>query len=133
MKKLNTKFLVTIFILAFSLIYAIPALLQNNEIFPDFMKKKSVRLGLDLQGGSQLLLQIETEEALKEKLLNLSEDLRIKFEENKIQANDISLDNKIVKLSLANQNDISKVTEILDDFQFIESRNDDLLIDINRY
>ena len=90
MKKLNTKFLVTIFILAFSLIYAIPALLQNDEIFPDFMKKKSVRLGLDLQGGSQLLLQIETEEALKEKLLNLSEDLRIKLEENKIQANDIS-------------------------------------------
>ena len=79
MKKLNTKFLVTILIIFFSFFYAIPALFQNYIVLPEFMEKKSVRLGLDLQGGSQLLLQIETGDALKEKLQNLSEDIRIKL------------------------------------------------------
>ena len=131
MKKLNTKFLVTILIVIFSLFHTIPILFQNKEMFPDFIEKKSVRLGLDLQGGSQLLLQIETEEALKEKLQNLSEDIRIKFQENNIIANDITSDNKVVKLQLQNENDISKVNRILDDFQFIDSNNDNMLIQLN--
>ena len=131
MKKLNTKFLVTILIVIFSLFHTIPILFQNKEMFPDFIEKKSVRLGLDLQGGSQLLLQIETEEALKEKLQNLSEDIRIKFQENNIIANDITSDNKVVKLQLQNENDISKVNRILDDFQFIDSKNDNMLIQLN--
>lgn len=131
MKKLNTKFLVTILIVIFSLFHTIPILFQNKEMFPDFIEKKSVRLGLDLQGGSQLLLQIETEEALKEKLQNLSEDIRIKFQENNIIANDITSDNKVVKLQLQNENDISKVNRILDDFQFIDLNNDNMLIQLN--
>ena len=131
MKKLNTKFLVTILIVIFSLFHTIPILFQNKEMFPDFIEKKSVRLGLDLQGGSQLLLQIETEEALKEKLQNLSEDIRIKFQENNIIANDITSDNKVVKLQLQNENDISKVNRILDDFQFIDFNNDNMLIQLN--
>ena len=131
MKKLNTKFLVTILIVIFSLFHTIPILFQNKEMFPDFIEKKSVRLGLDLQGGSQLLLQIETEEALKEKLQNLSEDIRIKFQENNIIANDITADNKVVKLQLQNENDINKVNRILDDFQFIDFNNDNMLIQLN--
>ncbi|MEC6997690.1 MAG: protein translocase subunit SecD [Pseudomonadota bacterium] len=131
MKKLNTKFLVTILIVIFSLFHTIPILFQNKEMLPDFIEKKSVRLGLDLQGGSQLLLQIETEEALKEKLQNLSEDIRIKFQENNIIANDITSNNKVVKLQLQNENDISKVNRILDDFQFIDFKNDNMLIQLN--
>ena len=80
MKKFNTKFLVTIFIVLFSFFYAVPVLFQNHITFPDFIEKKTIRLGLDLQGGSQLLLQVETAEALKEKLQNLSEDIRLKLE-----------------------------------------------------
>ena len=59
MKKLNTKFLVTIFILFFSLFNAIPALFQSFIIMPKFYENKSVRLGLDLQGGSQFCFKLK--------------------------------------------------------------------------
>ena len=39
MKKLNTKFLVTIFIVIFSLFHTIPILFQNKEMFSDFVEK----------------------------------------------------------------------------------------------
>ena len=76
MKKLNTKFLVTLFILFFSIFYAIPALFPNYKSILKFYDAKSIRLGLDLQGGSQLLLKVETEAALNEKLQNFQEDIR---------------------------------------------------------
>ena len=57
MRKVNTKFLVTLFILFFSIFYAIPALFQNYKFILKFYDAKSIRLGLDLQGGSQLLLK----------------------------------------------------------------------------
>ena len=104
MKNLNTKFLVTISIVFFSFFFAIPALFQNYKILPKFIDTKSIRLGLDLQGGSQLLLQIETREALREKLLNLSEDVRVKLEDNKI--------NLIYNISLGKKSKIKKISFI---------------------
>ena len=84
MRKLNNKLILTAFIVFFSFFYSIPVIFQNSKLLPDLLREKTIRLGLDLQGGSQLLLQIETEEALKEKLQNLLEDIRNKFQENEV-------------------------------------------------
>ena len=45
---------------------------QIINLFSKFYDAKSIRLGLDLQGGSQLLLKVETKAALNEKLQNFS-------------------------------------------------------------
>ena len=128
MKKLNTKFLVTLFIIFFSLLYAIPALFQNHKLFPKYFDAKSIRLGLDLQGGSQLLLQVETEAALNEKLQNFEEDIRNKLEENKFSFENISkVDNKII-ISFTNKNSLEKAFKINKDFPTLEFKRDDLLI-----
>ena len=90
-----------------------------------------MRLGLDLQGGSQLLLQIETGDALKEKLQNLSEDIRIKLEENEIFSTDISVVNEKVKISLNIEDDIKKAEKIINDFQSLEIERDNLFLQLN--
>ena len=82
MKKPSFKFLSTIGIIIFCLIYAIPALIPNIKNLPFDMNPHKIRLGLDLQGGSQLLLQVDSQVALKEKLETLADDIRIQFEEN---------------------------------------------------
>ncbi len=128
MKKSNTKFLVTIFIVLFSLFNAIPALFQSFIIMPKLFENKSVRLGLDLQGGSQLLLQIESIEALQEKLQNLSEDIRIKFDENKIFIDEISIVGNEVEIRLTSKDDLEKALSIIKDFQSTEYDNENNLI-----
>ncbi len=128
MKKLNTKFLVTLFIIVFSLLYAIPALFQNHKLFPKYFDAKSIRLGLDLQGGSQLLLQVETEAALNEKLQNFTEDIRNKLEENKFSFESISkVANRIV-ISFTNKSSLEKAIKINKDFPSLEFKRDKLLI-----
>ncbi len=128
MKNLNTKFLVTVFIIVFSLLYAIPALFQNHKLFPKYFDTKSIRLGLDLQGGSQLLLQVETEAALNEKLQNFTEDIRNKLEENKFSFENISIvANKII-ISFTNKNSLENAFKINKDFPTLEFKRDNLLI-----
>ena len=85
MKKLNTKFLVTLLILFFSIFYSIPAIFENHKSFPKFYDPKSIRLGLDLQGGSHLLLEVDTNTVLKEKSEYLVDDIRAALRKEKIK------------------------------------------------
>ena len=43
---------------------------------PNWWGKNKLKLGLDLQGGSQLLLQVETEKAIQERIQTQIEDIR---------------------------------------------------------
>ncbi len=131
MKKLNTKFLVTLFILFFSIFYSIPALFQNHSLFQKFYDAKSIRLGLDLQGGSQLLLQVETETAIKEKLQNFSEDIRAKLEERKFSFDNISQISNTIIVSFSNKESLENATSIMQDFPSLELDKEGLLMKLS--
>ena len=68
MKKYSFKFLSSIAIILFSLFFAVPSLIDVDSNLPSWMIKNKLKLGLDLQGGSQLLLQVETQKAIQEKM-----------------------------------------------------------------
>ena len=97
MRKVNTKFLVTLSILFFSIFYAIPALFPNHKFLSKFYDTKSIRLGLDLQGGTQLLLKVETEAALNE-IANLAYRVR----EIGIQADNAALLSSTMEVAALN-------------------------------
>ena len=61
-------------------------------------------------------MQIETEEALKEKLQNLSEDIRNKFQENEVAVSNISLDDKMINVKIESQQNINKASDNLGRF-----------------
>ena len=76
MKKYSFKFLSSIAIILFSLFFAVPSLIDVDSNLPSWMIKNKLKLGLDLQGGSQLLLQVETQKAIQEKIQTQVEDIR---------------------------------------------------------
>ena len=51
---------------------------------PGFLPSQILNLGLDLQGGSYLLLEVDTQALIKEKYNNLTEDVRTKLKEKAI-------------------------------------------------
>ena len=69
--KWNIFFVIAVFFTA--IYYVVPNLFGKSEVtaLPNYLSKKQVNLGLDLQGGSHLLLEVDTQTVLKEK----SEDL----------------------------------------------------------
>ena len=77
-----------------SLVNAFPEDSKISKIFPN----DKINLGLDLRGGSQLLLQIDFDFYIKEKLENLKNDLKSDFRKEKIRALPTLRDKKITFL-----------------------------------
>ena len=60
---------------------AAPSFLSESTraAIPDWLPKKAVSLGLDLRGGSQLLLEVDFDAFLSEQMNNLADEIRAKF------------------------------------------------------
>jgi len=63
------------------LLFAIPNFLSKDQLasWPDFLPKQPLVLGLDLQGGSHLLLGVNRESIIEERLKTLRRDVRSKL------------------------------------------------------
>ncbi len=59
-------------------LFAVPNLLNEEQraALPDFVPKTTVNLGLDLQGGSYLLLSVDTEKVIDDRIRSLLGDIR---------------------------------------------------------
>jgi preprotein translocase subunit SecD len=75
------KIALVLFSLLFGLIFTLPNLLPPGAVaaLPGWMPHQKLSLGLDLQGGSYLLLEVDTAALKKERLTNLTEDIRTKL------------------------------------------------------
>jgi preprotein translocase subunit SecD len=60
---------------------AIPSLMPESarNALPAWFPHKAVNLGLDLQGGSQLLLEVDFDAFMREQMNNLADEIRVKF------------------------------------------------------
>jgi protein-export membrane protein SecD len=70
---------VTLLVLLAGILIALPNALPQSVLtrLPNFLPKNTVSLGLDLQGGSYLLLEVELDQVQKERLQTLVGDVRV--------------------------------------------------------
>jgi len=73
-----------LFITLFSILFVLIAS-SNLFKFDDSFFNKKINLGLDLQGGSYLLLEIDNEPVIEQKLQNLTTTIRNYFRENQLK------------------------------------------------
>ena len=70
----------------------------NNSIL-----NKKINLGLDLQGGSYLLLEIDNTPVIEQKLQNLTLTIRNYFKEKNIRINNLKLENQKLSFTVEDQ------------------------------
>ena len=70
------KIILVVGSLIFGLLYSLPNVLPDNVLahWPGFLPHQRLNLGLDLQGGSSLLYEVDTDALKKERLNDLSEE-----------------------------------------------------------
>ena len=90
---------VTIFSLLFILI-ASSNLFKVDDSFFD----KKINLGLDLQGGSYLLLEIDNAPVIEQKLQNLTTTIKNYFKDKNIKINNIKIENQNIFFNVDDQN-----------------------------
>jgi len=109
------KILLVIAICVMAMFIASPNFLEKKQregIF-SFLPSETVNLGLDLQGGSYLLLEVDFNQYLQEQMQTLLDDLRIAMREDKIGYLSLSANKADVTFKLREMNEIDKAKKII--------------------
>ena len=88
-----------IFILLISLFFILIASSNFFKFDNQFLNKK-INLGLDLQGGSYLLLEIDNKPVIEQKLQNLTITIRNYFKEKNIRITNLKILNQKLYFSV---------------------------------
>ena len=102
-----------LFITLFSVLFILIASSNLFKFDDDFFDKK-INLGLDLQGGSYLLLEIDNEPVIEQKLQNLTTTIRNYFKEKNIKINNIKIENQNIFFNVLD-NDKQSVLDVFQD------------------
>jgi len=124
-------------VLIFTLIISYFAF-SNFIKFDDDYFSKNIKLGLDLQGGSYLLLEIDNKPVITQKLQSKLLELKRFFKEKKLILKNFSVDQNSIIFESNNEN-VNEIKTILDDdeseinpyFQQYKSHQFDFIVDNN--
>ena len=93
---------VVLLLIITGIIYALPNLFSQNgeKAGTAFLPGQSINLGLDLQGGSHLLLQTDLNAVIAERMVGISENLRLSLREKKIRFRSLKASEDAVTFAL---------------------------------
>ncbi|RSZ25210.1 protein translocase subunit SecD [Acinetobacter bereziniae] len=83
---------------------------------PEWLQKigaKPMKLGLDLRGGVHFLLEVDMDKAIAQRMETSATDLRREFRDNKINFNSLALNNNVITIQFANNDDRAAVMDFL--------------------
>ena len=98
----KTRVYIILAICLVGIFFAVPNFLGGKINLPQWWKP--VNLGLDLQGGSNLLLQVQIDDVLKDRMSLLEDSVRQSLRENKIRYQNLKAGADSVKVKIDNIN-----------------------------
>ncbi|NKN36357.1 protein translocase subunit SecDF [Agrobacterium sp. a22-2] len=98
-----------------SVLVAVPNLFSDEQLkgFPSWLPTKKVTLGLDLQGGSHIMLKIESSDIVKERLETTVGDIRNSLREAGIRYTGLSGVGQAVQVRITDESQIDAAKEAL--------------------
>src|SRR5262245_64085360 len=108
---------VTLVILAAGILFSLPNLLtqEQAEALPSWLPHSRINLGLDLQGGSHLLFQVDIDAVVRERLESAKDSLRDVLRKNNINYTGLAVTNDTVTAQLADPSTRDHVLSLLRD------------------
>jgi len=95
---------------------AVPNFLSDDQLsrYPEFLPSKQVTLGLDLQGGVHLLMEVDLTEVKKEKLESKRADIRDALRAEKIVLRS-AIRNDAIHINLTDKSQTEKALSVIED------------------
>ena len=99
----------------FGVIFTLPNLLPQKVVdsLPSWAPHQRINLGLDLQGGSYLLLEVDTKALLNERLTNLAEDVRTTLRDKQITFSGLGQANGAVSVRINDPGQVNVAVQAL--------------------
>lgn len=83
--RVKTRLIIVLVVLIGALISVTPSLTKVPQWWTKILPSKAVQLGLDLKGGMELILEVQTDEAINNSLTRMASDLKTLFKNEKIR------------------------------------------------
>jgi protein-export membrane protein SecD len=111
-----TRILVVLVVLA-GLLVALPNALPSSVLsrLPSWLPHNTVNLGLDLQGGSYMLLEVDFPQVAKDKAQAMIGDIRAGFRKARIQYQDLGVRGDVVQVRVTDPSSMAAARKIIDD------------------
>ena len=95
---------------ALAVIFSIPNFFSQSQLdaMPAWLPKRTMPLGLDLQGGSHILLQVERADLIKDRVNTVRDDVRRLLRDAKIEYSGLSAGAQNVRVKI---NDAAKTAD----------------------
>ena len=103
----------------FALVYAAPNFLPRDTFdgWPSWAPGKQVNLGLDLRGGSHLLLEVEADQVLVERLQSIADTVRLELRNQRVRVTEFTVRGDSVQFRVedaANDEEIRTIIRRID-------------------
>ncbi|MGE0251586.1 MAG: protein translocase subunit SecD [Dongiaceae bacterium] len=115
----NVKNIIIWAVCLLGVLFALPNLFSPATVakWPGFIPKQQVTLGLDLQGGSYLLLEVETDKVIEETLNNTLDSVRKVLRDQRAGYTELNVKNKVIQFQLRDissetNRDLNKISEL---------------------
>lgn len=97
------------------IVFAVPNLFsaQTLDALPAWLPKHQIALGLDLQGGTHLVYQVDMDDVAKQRLSNVLDELRPQLIKEKVGYTNLSVEDGHLVLALRDAGDLDKVKPLL--------------------
>ncbi|CAM2845971.1 protein translocase subunit SecD [Helicobacter burdigaliensis] len=121
-KPFNTKLLFFIIATLFGVILSVPSIFQTQG--------PKITLGLDLQGGLNLLLGVKTEEAIKTRYSTLASEINYYALDNQILIDGLSANGEGITFELLDSNEKSKIEAFFSKMSELNIKENNLVYQI---
>lgn len=112
------RFLVVIGVILTGFAYVLPTFLSKDQRlkWPQWLPQETMHLGLDLKGGSSILLEVDVQGALQERLQSLKNEIRSLLRKEHIGYTHLGVHQNVIRLTLRDPSRREKVYMVLRKF-----------------
>ncbi|HEX6112824.1 MAG TPA: protein translocase subunit SecD [Geminicoccaceae bacterium] len=113
------------------LVYSLPNLFPRAQMeqMPDWLPHQQINLGLDLQGGSHLLLEVELDAVIRERLDALVDDVRARLRGERIGYRGLGMRGDAVTFTLTDGASAPRALEVLQELDQSAGLSRELVIE----
>src|SRR5438128_2350736 len=99
-----------------ALVYLVPTFVADLPAFwKSYLPNQHIRLGLDLQGGTHLVMSVDVDKALENSLDHNIDDLKHELSQAKIVTDGIERKDRHIRVRLSNSDSRTQFTDLLKD------------------
>ena len=111
------KIILVLAVVALGFVFATPNVMEKStaESIPTWLPHKQVNLGLDLQGGSHLLLEVETDVVIKEQLESIVDGVRVSLRRDRIRYTGLGVRGLGVGVTVRDSANVEKAVQLIRD------------------